>query len=391
MNVIIWVVRALFVLISVGAGYSVVHTLWSAYESRPGGVKEVYCFLFVNLYEKVRETAGSQTVYGFEKNTLAPHLVAGIFFIIALIVIIVDMAFSKKNLSTFSAVIFGLIVGIAISMMVGPVLTLAVGEHSPSLEAALKLPLAAVISYLCISIILQTKDDFRFIIPYIEFSKEQRGMLPVILDTSAIIDGRFADLAEAKIIDSPIIIPRFVLQEIHGLSDSPVRVKRTRGRRGLDILNRLQKNDKLSVQIDETKLDNIDGVDNKLVQLAKDLNGKLVTTDFNLNKLAQLQKVDAININDIANALKTVALPGEHVNVRIIKPGEEVNQGVGYLDDGTMIVVEQGRGYIGREVTILVTSTLQTSAGRMIFGRIEENAPSPGNPRPGNPRRSSQA
>jgi len=391
MNVIIWVIRALFVLISVGAGYSVVQTFWSAYDSKPDAVKESAYFMFVKLYEEMPQATVPGIVYEFQQNRLAPHIVAGFFFIIALIVIIVDMAFTKKNLSTFSAVVFGLIVGIAIAAMVGPILTLTVGEHSPTLEAALKLPLAAVLSYLCISIILQTKDDFRFIIPYIEFSKEQRGMLPVILDTSAIIDGRFADLAEANIIDSPIIIPRFVLQEIHGLSDSPVRIKRNRGRRGLDILNRLQQNEKLSVQIDETKFEKIEDVDSKLVQLTKDLGGKLVTTDFNLNKIAQLQNVDAINVNDIANALKTVALPGEHVNVRIIKPGEEANQGIGYLDDGTMIVVEQGRTHIGKEVTILVTSALQTSAGRMIFGRLEEGNDTAGPTRHNHPHRSGRA
>jgi len=233
--------------------------------------------------------------------------------------------------------------------------------------------LGASAVFMCVSFVLQTKDDFRFVIPYVEFSKETKGARPLLLDTSAIIDGRIADIAETNIIESQVVVPRFVLAELHAISDSDDKLKRNRGRRGLDVLNRLQTSKKIDIRILDTKisgLDEVEDVDAKLLMLARKLDARIVTTDFNLNKIAQLRSVDVINVNDLANALKPVVLPGEEMTVKVIKPGEEPGQGVGYLDDGTMVVAEQGRDYIGKEIVILVTSVLQTSAGRMIFGRL---------------------
>ncbi len=233
-----------------------------------------------------------------------------------------------------------------------------------------------VCCYITVTTLLQTKDEFRFIIPYVEFSKQVKGGRPLVLDTSVIIDGRIADICDTRIIDNKLVVPRFVLQELQGIADSSDKLKRNRGRRGLDMLKRMQNNPKIELQMHEgnlPELRELSKVDERLVGLAKSLGARVVTNDYNLNKIAQLQGVEVINLNELANALKSVALPGEALLVRIVKAGDQIGQGVGYLDDGTMVVVEQGRGHIGHEVGISVTSVLQTPAGRMIFGRI--NAP----------------
>jgi uncharacterized protein YacL len=192
-----------------------------------------------------------------------------------------------------------------------------------------------------------------------------------------VIDGRIADLVETDVLDNTLIMPRYVLVELQRIADSSDKLRRSRGRRGLDILNRLRADKKTDLKIYDRDLPELSGqpVDMKLVLLAKHLEGKIITGDYNLNKIARLHSVPVINLNDVANSLKPVYLPGEGFNVRIVKPGESPLQGVGYLDDGTMIVVEGGRDHIGQTVRITVTSVLQTSAGRMIFGRFEETVP----------------
>ncbi len=190
-----------------------------------------------------------------------------------------------------------------------------------------------------------------------------------LLDTSVIIDGRIADLVQTGFLDGVLVIPSFVLAELQHIADSSDVLKRNRGRRGLDVLNRIRKELKVKVQVIEIDFDDIQEVDHKLVRLAKQMNGKVVTNDFNLNKVCELQGVSVLNINDLANALKPIVLPGEELSVQVIKDGKEYNQGVAYLDDGTMIVIEGGREYIGGKLDVLVTSVLQTSAGRMIFAK----------------------
>ncbi len=190
-----------------------------------------------------------------------------------------------------------------------------------------------------------------------------------LLDTSVIIDGRIADIVETGFIEGMLVIPSFVLEELQHIADSSDVLKRNRGRRGLDILNKIQKELKVKVQVMEIDFDELSEVDSKLVRLAKQVGGKVVTNDFNLNKVCELQGVPVLNINDLANAVKPVVLPGEEISVHVIKDGKEYGQGVGYLDDGTMIVIEGGRDYIGHRVDVLVTSVLQTSAGRMIFAK----------------------
>jgi uncharacterized protein YacL len=192
---------------------------------------------------------------------------------------------------------------------------------------------------------------------------------PKILDTSVIIDGRIADICDTGFLEGTMVIPQFVLGELQHIADSSDALKRNRGRRGLDVLNRMQKELPVNVEIYEGDFEDIPEVDSKLIKLAKVTDGIVVTNDFNLNKVCDLQRVPVLNINDLANAVKPVVLPGEELVVQVIKDGKEQRQGVAYLDDGTMIVVEEGRDYIGKTIEVIITSVLQTSAGRMIFAK----------------------
>lgn len=286
----------------------------------------------------------------------------------------VDMLFRKKRLDTISAVYFGLIVGIFLTYVVSIALT-PLMQGNTHVEH-IRLVLGMVLCYACVSLLMQTKDDFRFVIPYIEFAKEVKGLRPYLLDTSVVIDGRIADVVETSVFDNQLIMPRFILGELQNIADSSEKMRRARGRRGLDILNRLRTSKAVEFKIYDRELPEMANqpVDMKLVLLAKDLDGKIITGDYNLNKVARLHNVPVINLNDVANALKPIFLPGERIEVKVVKPGEEPGQGVGYLDDGTMIVIEGGRSHIGDIITMTVTSVLQTSAGRMIFGRFDQVA-----------------
>ena len=294
--------------------------------------------------------------------------------LLAVAVIVTDVLVRRKRIDTVSAVYLGLIVGLFLTYVLRLAFSSVVPQTTP-MSDWFSLVLGMVVCYLCISLLLQTKDDFRFIIPYVEFVKEVKGLKPYVLDTSVIIDGRIADVVETKVMDNQLVMPRFVIAELQAIADSADRLRRSRGRRGLDILNRLSNNTEVDFKIYDRELPEFAGqpVDLKLVLLSKYLQGKIVTNDYNLNKVAKLHGVGVINLNDLANALKPVVLPGENLEVRIVKQGEEAGQGVGYLDDGTMIVVEGGRDHINKTVRIAVTSVLQTSAGRMIFGRYENH------------------
>jgi uncharacterized protein YacL len=199
-----------------------------------------------------------------------------------------------------------------------------------------------------------------------------RGEIPKILDTSVIIDGRIADACETGFIEGPFVIPQFMLRELQHIADSPDPLKRNRGRRGLDILNRIQKLSDLEVRILDQDFPKLKEVDDKLIELAKAIHGRIITNDYNLNKVAELQGLMVLNINQLSNALKPLVLPGEAMHVQILKEGKEPGQGVAYLDDGTMVVVEEGKKIIGKELDVVVTSVLQTTAGRMIFARPKD-------------------
>jgi uncharacterized protein YacL len=307
----------------------------------------------------------------YRNNTLA-ILVFVAILAVAFIVVAFDLMVRSKQITTISAVYFGLLMGLLLGTLFSTALEPVVADKH--ILQVLRLLLTVICCYVSISVLVQTKDEFRFIIPYVEFSKQVKGGRPLVLDTSVIIDGRIADICDTRFIDTKLVVPRFVLQELQSVADSSDKLKRNRGRRGLDMLKRMQNNPKVDMQMHEGNVPEMhDGqkVDERLVVLAKALGARVVTNDYNLNKIAQLQGVEVINLNELANALKTVALPGEVLTVRLVKQGDQVGQGVGYLPDGTMIVVEQGRTHVGQEVGITVTSVLQTPAGRMIFGRID--------------------
>jgi len=292
--------------------------------------------------------------------------------ILSAMVIVVDVFVRPKRLEIMTSVYFGLVVGLFLTYVVLLALTPLLPTNQQVVHW-IQVGVGTIVCYTCISLLIQTKDDFRFIIPYVEFSKEVKGRRPYVLDTSVVIDGRIADVVDTEVLDAQLVMPRFVIAELQGIADSSDKLRRSRGRRGLDVLNRLRANAKVELEIFDSDLPEFAGqpVDMKLVLLAKHLSGKVITNDYNLNKVAKLHGVGVINLNDLSNALKPVYLPGESTEVRIVKPGEESGQGVGYLDDGTMVVVEGAREHINHVVRVAVTSVLQTSAGRMVFGRYD--------------------
>ncbi|MEM1212621.1 MAG: PIN/TRAM domain-containing protein [Planctomycetota bacterium] len=332
----------------------------------------------------------------FEQFVLMLAIVLGV----ALTVIAVDVGTARKRLSAISGVFLGLIAGLiaayALSIVVDLIGVLTAPEVTANIEPdrqaqidrrdaylnlllGVKVLIGIVTCYIGISLVMQTKDDFRFVIPYVEFAKEVRGQRPLMLDTSAVIDGRVLDVVDTGLIRGTIIAPEFVIEELQTLADSADKLKRARGRRGLDVLQKLEDHPQLQTVIDETEVPG-HGVDQKLITLAEMQQARIMTNDFNLNKIAGLRHVEVVNLNDLAKAMKPVVLPGESMTVRIVKPGESGEQGVGYLEDGTMVVVEAARAYLQKRVELTVTSTLQTSAGRMIFGRFSQAAPDPEHP-----------
>ncbi len=333
----LWILRGTFLFVAAGIGFSV----------------------------------GSSNTPFVDRTWIVPTVVGGAIFLV-----FVDVLLPRKRIEVISTVYLGIVVALFLTYVISTVLeTVMFGAEieGQQYRGTIRVILTTALSYICISLLVQTKDEFRFIIPYVEFSKEIKGQKPFILDTSVIIDGRISDILETNIIDNQLIIPRFVLSELQNIADSNDKLRRARGRRGLDIITRLRNNESIELQIHEPETVEMQSqpVDMKLVLLARDLHGKVVTGDYNLNKVATIHNVPVINLNEVSNALKPVFLPGERFSVQIVKAGEEANQGVGYLDDGTMIVVEEGERHINSKVPILVTSVLQTSAGRMIFGRCE--------------------
>lgn len=280
---------------------------------------------------------------------------------------VVDLFFGTIGL------IIGLLVAYLINIPLQDISLMIVSEILP-------LFLTIVIGYLGFQVGFRRREEFMNILNLPRKDKTKKQALdeelenkqlvkPKILDTSVIIDGRIADICQTNFLEGKIVIPQFILEELQHIADSSDVLKRNRGRRGLDILNRIQKELEIEVEIYEGDFEDIQEVDSKLVKLAKLIDGIVVTNDFNLNKVCDFQGVQVLNINDLANAVKPVVLPGEELVVQVIKDGKEQRQGIAYLDDGTMIVVEDGKDYIGKTIEVLITSVLQTSAGRMIFAK----------------------
>ena len=284
-------------------------------------------------------------------------------------VTLIDFLIKKKRIEYISAVYFGLLIGFLLSFLLLQAL-LPLLQDSTIRNLVVMLT-TLILPYICISMLIQTKDDFRFVIPYVEFSKDIKGGRPIILDSSSLIDGRIADVIETNIFDAELVVPQFILHEVQDIADSTDKLRRTRGRRGLEVLAKLQNNPRIVVRMQEALDVDSKGmsIDQRLIELGKRLGARVMTNDYNLNKVASVQGVDVINLNDVANSLKPRYIPGESMEIKIIKEGESAGQGVGYLDDGTMVVCENAGKLIGETIHIVVTSVLQSSAGRMIFGR----------------------
>ncbi|NLA57986.1 MAG: PIN/TRAM domain-containing protein [Firmicutes bacterium] len=270
-------------------------------------------------------------------------------------------------------------VGLVIGLLIGILATLPIPDHVPIIGEYVPLIVTLSVGYVAMTVAVKKKEELLHLFNLFPRSvdkhtgRERRlfgqKVSCKILDTSVIIDGRIADICRTGFLEGTLVVPGFVLEELQHIADSSDVLKRNRGRRGLDILNKMQKEPGITIKIDYRDFDDVAEVDTKLIRLAKVLGAKVITNDYNLNKVAELQGIPVLNINELANAVKPIVLPGEEMVVHVIKDGKEQGQGVAYLDDGTMIVVDGGRKYIGEDVGVMVTSVLQTAAGRMIFAK----------------------
>lgn len=309
---------------------------------------------------------------GFQALAASGSGLTGMFigFFVALGLIILEAAMRKVSVKGLSSAVFGLILGLIMAKLVGDAFSLLVID--PASLSRIRVGLTLAFCYLGMIIALRGKDEFNVIIPYVRLRRQDQTGDVVLLDTSVIIDGRIVDICKTRFLGGKVIIPKFVLRELQQIADSTDPIKRQRGRRGLEILNTIQKEPGMDISIHEQDFSETTEVDAKLVMLAKLLEAKILTVDFNLNRVASIQGIKVLNINELANALKPVVFPGEQMRIKLIKEGKEHNQAVGYLDDGTMVVVEEARRLIGQDVQVAVTSVLQTQAGRMIFTKLEK-------------------
>jgi len=298
-------------------------------------------------------------------------LIGGLF--LAALTLLIEIGLRKIPLKNLLGSFIGLILGIMAANLLSNVFFSNLYNHQQTI-----LPLLGVLYGVCgyIGLRIGFKKGEEIHLPgWKLFSKNAPPSENAkILDTSVIIDGRIADITETGFLEGTLIIPQFVLNELQHIADSSDSIKRTRGKRGLEVLHHIQKQASVDVRIVDTDYPTVKEVDSKLIELAKEVRGKIITNDSNLNKVAELQGIEVLNINELTNSLKPVVLPGEEINVKILKEGKEMGQGVAYLDDGTMIVVDNGRRQMGKTIDVIVTSVLQTPAGRMIFARLKEEA-----------------
>jgi uncharacterized protein YacL len=313
---------------------------------------------------------------GYAVSQVQPQLISGAFngsmlgFGFGGLLIAVDEMLKGFSLRAFSAATFGLVLGTLIAWMVDRSGLFIYVEEMPT-RWLIRLCLFVGLGYIGMVLALRSnKEDFSLIIPYVRFTRQDTAPTLLVLDTSAIIDGRIADLLEHKFVEETVIVPRFVLKELQNIADSGDPIRRARGRRGLEILSRIQKIPNIEFKLHEGDFPDEPAVDAKLVRLAKATGAKLYTTDFNLGKVAELQAVRYVNVTALGSALKTIMLPGETVQLRIVREGKDKGQGVGYLNDGTMVVVNHAAPAIGQQVEVQVQSTLQTGAGIIVFADL---------------------
>jgi uncharacterized protein YacL len=286
------------------------------------------------------------------------------------LLIAIDEMLKSFSLRAFSAVTFGLLLGMCVAMLID---NSGLFENAePEQHWLIRLGLFLGFGYIGIILAMRSnKEDFSLIIPYVRFRPQNQPDSLILLDTSVIIDGRVADLIEAHFLEGMIVVPRFVLKEIQQIADSSDAIKRARGRRGLEMLNRIQRNTEAEVRIHEGDFPEEKEVDAKLIRLARNLNAKLYTNDYNLSKIAELQKISYVNLHEVANCLKVILLPGEILRLKIVREGKDKGQGIGYMPDGTMVVIQNGHSHIGEQVEAEVQSLLQTGAGIIVFAEMK--------------------
>ncbi len=300
-------------------------------------------------------------------NSAIPGVLLGALF--SLVLIFLEQRMHRVSVRGLSSMVFGLLLGLFMANLISGILSLL--PLDTVIQSTLRVILTLVFSYLGAIMALRGKDEFNVIIPYMRFKRYDVKEGIVILDSSAIIDGRISDIYKINFLTGRLIVPRFILQELQKLADSSDDNKRQRGRRGLEILRIMQNDPKMDVHIHEDDLTETE-TDARLVKLAKIMEARVCTTDFNLGQTAALQGVEVLNIHELVHAVKSLVFTGERLEVKLIREGKEQNQAVGYLDDGTMVVVPDGKHLIGQNVSVTVTSVLQTQAGRMIFAKIEK-------------------
>lgn len=317
------------------------------------------------------------TLGGYAVSQVQPELIEKGFYGCVIgfgfggLLIALDEMLKGFSLRAFSAATFGLVLGMLIAWMVDSSGLFVYVDEKPT-RWLIRLCLFVSFGYIGMVLAMRSnKEDFSLLIPYVRFAAQNKPENLLLLDTSAIIDGRIAGLIEANFLEGVLVVPRFVLKELHQIADSNDPIRRARGRRGLETLSRLQHNQRNEVKIHDGDFPEETGVDSKLVRLAHALGAKLFTNDFNLGKIAELQSVSYVNINQLANSLKPVILPGESLSLRLVREGKDKGQGVAYLGDGTMVVVNQGQSLIGQQVEVQVQSLLQTGAGIIIFAELK--------------------
>ena len=288
----------------------------------------------------------------------------------ALILIIVERRMQRVSVRGLSSMVFGLLLGVFMAKLISDILSLIpLDIYIISISRVI---LTLIFSYLGTVMALRGKDEFNLIIPYVRFKRHEVQGSVILLDTSAIIDGRIAAVYKTHFLEGRLVVPRFVLEELQRLADSGEDLKRQRGRRGLELLHNMQEDPKMDLRIQEEDFPEEQSVDMKLNRLAKLIDAKICTTDFNLNRMASLQGIEILNLNELVNAVKQELMVGDKVEVKFVKEGKEHSQAIAFLDDGTMIVVSDAREFIGEKKTVVVTSSLQTNAGKMIFAKLEK-------------------
>lgn len=325
--------------------------------------------IFVVLAAVLGYVIGSKFSGSPEQGTILAVLTS-------LLVVILEAKYSRRFIALSAVVVVAVLFGFVVSHLLLAALHLipAMGtvlQNNPELAFYVDFSVVFFVCFLSLIGILHTKDEFKIVLPFIEFARGKTAGRSLILDTSAIVDGRVIDLLQTRVLDGQIVVPRFVLSELHRLADSQDRLKRNRGRRGLEMLNRLRSDRTSAIVTPDVLLPQIEGVDNKLVNLAKSMDARILTTDFNLTKVAEVQGVDVVNLFQVARALRPPVFQGEKISIELVKAGENPGQGVGFLEDGTMVVAEGCADRIGQKVTLTVKNIIQTSAGRIIFGEPE--------------------